>query len=189
VRMTDSEIRDLLQLIPAVSGWPRHQRAWVRTHVEQAGADLAAIDAWVVRVGGNIEEHHPQRTLAPYHGQQPIPPQTLYLLPRSVLDESRGRPRSVTRVNDRPFATARAMCKSRRWRMALGTERSWAPAECWLQIWVPSPAEAADRDPRALPPRRRTCTCADRPADRSSRSKSLPRLEIVGTFRTVVSLA
>ncbi len=85
--MTDDEIRDLLRVIPAVSGWPRHQRAWLRTRVEEAGADLTAIDAWVVRVGGGIEEHQPQRTLAPFYGQQPIPPQTLYVIPRSVLDE------------------------------------------------------------------------------------------------------
>ena len=84
--MTDDEIRDLLRVIPAVSGWPRHQRAWLRTRVGEAGADLAAIDAWVVRVGGGVEEHLPKRTLAPFYGQQPIPTQTLYVIPRSVLD-------------------------------------------------------------------------------------------------------
>ena len=84
--MTDDEIRGLLRVIPAVSGWPRHERAWPRTRVEEAGANLAAIDAWVVRVGGSIEEHEPQRGLAPYYGQQPIPTQTLYVIPRSVLD-------------------------------------------------------------------------------------------------------
>lgn len=85
--MTDGEIRELLRVIPAMSGWPRHERAWVRARVEEAGADLTAIDAWVVRVGGRIEEHEPQRTLAPYYGQQPIPTHTLYLIPRSVLDD------------------------------------------------------------------------------------------------------
>jgi hypothetical protein len=85
--MTDDEIRDLLRVIPHVSGWPRHQRAWLRTRVEEAGADLTAIDAWVVGVGGLIEEHQPQRRLAPYYGQEPIPTQTLYVIPRSALDE------------------------------------------------------------------------------------------------------
>jgi hypothetical protein len=85
--MTDNEIRDLLRRIPAVSGWPRHERAWSRARVEQAGVDLSPIDAWVVSVGGSIEDHQPQRTLAPYHAQQPIPAQTLYVLPRSVLEE------------------------------------------------------------------------------------------------------
>jgi hypothetical protein len=85
--MTDNEIRDLLRLIPGVTGWPRDQRAWLRTRVEEAGADLPAIDAWIVRVGGSIEEHEPQRTLTPYHGEQPIPPQTIYVVPRAVLDQ------------------------------------------------------------------------------------------------------
>jgi hypothetical protein len=85
--MTDDQIRDLLRLIPAVSGWPRQQRAWLRARVEQAGGDLPSIDAWVVRVGGSIEEHDPHRTLAPYYGQEQIPSQTLYVLPRSVLQE------------------------------------------------------------------------------------------------------
>jgi hypothetical protein len=98
--MTDSEIRDLLRLIPAVSGWPRHQRAWVRTRVEQAGADLAAIDAWVVRVGGNIEEHQSQRTLAPYHGQQPIPPANALRAPAIG-------PRRVTRATPQCDARGR----------------------------------------------------------------------------------
>ena len=85
--MTDNEIRDLLRLIPAVAGWPRHERAWVRTRVDQAGADLVAIDAWVVRAGGRIEEYQPHRTLAPYYGQPPIPTETLYVLPRDVFHD------------------------------------------------------------------------------------------------------
>ena len=85
--MTDDEIRDLLLRIPVVSGWPRHQRAWLRDRVEQAGVDLAEVDSWVTRVGGSIEDHEPTRTLGPYYGQQPIPVHTLYVLPRSVLDE------------------------------------------------------------------------------------------------------
>lgn len=84
--MTDDEIRGLLRVIPAVSGWPRQQRARLRERVEEAGADLTEVDAWVVRVGGSIEEHEPQRTLAPFYGQQPIPTQTLYVVPRSVLE-------------------------------------------------------------------------------------------------------
>jgi hypothetical protein len=56
--------------------------------VEEAGlVDLTAVDSWVVRVGGSIEEHEPQRKLAPYYGQQPIPTQTLYVIPRSALED------------------------------------------------------------------------------------------------------
>lgn len=85
--MTDTEIRDLLLTIRPVSGWPRDQRAWLRDYVEQAGADLGEVDAWVVRFGGSIEEYQPQRTLRPYYGQQPVPVQTLYVIPRSVFDK------------------------------------------------------------------------------------------------------
>lgn len=85
--MTDNEIRALLRKIPEVTGWPRHERAWPRARVEEVSADLAAIDAWVVRVGGSIEEYQPRRMLPPYHGQHPMPSQTLYVLPRTVLDE------------------------------------------------------------------------------------------------------
>lgn len=85
--MTDNEIRDLLRLIPVVSGWPSDQRAWLRERVAEAGGDVSAIDAWIVRVGGSIEELQPHRMLPPYHGQPPIPAQTLYVLPRFVLGE------------------------------------------------------------------------------------------------------
>ena len=84
--MTDGEIWELLRVIPAVSGWPvTNARGCAR--VWRRPARTYAIDAWVVRVGGRIEEHEPQRTLAPYYGQQPIPTHTLYLIPRSVLDD------------------------------------------------------------------------------------------------------
>jgi hypothetical protein len=84
--MTDDEILDLLRRVPVVSGWPRHQRAWSRARVAEAGGDVTAVDAWVARVGGSVEDHQPQRTLAPYYGQTPIPTQTLYVLPRSALE-------------------------------------------------------------------------------------------------------
>jgi hypothetical protein len=83
--MTDDEIRELLQGLPEVSGWrPRTERAWLRTG--QPSVDLAEVDEWVTRSGGRIEEHQPSRTLPPYPGQPPIPTQTLYILPRAVLD-------------------------------------------------------------------------------------------------------
>jgi hypothetical protein len=85
--MTDAEIRELLLKVPAISGWPRDQRAWLRDRVEQAGVDLAEVDSWVTRSGGSIEDHEPGRTLGPYSGQQPVPVQTLYVIPRSVFDE------------------------------------------------------------------------------------------------------
>jgi hypothetical protein len=59
----------------------------VRTRVKQASPDLAAIDTWVVRAGGRVEEYQPHGTLAPYYGQPPIPMATLYVLPRAVFDE------------------------------------------------------------------------------------------------------
>ena len=61
--MTDNEIRALLREMPAVTGWPRRERAWPRARVEEVSADLAAIDARVVRVGGSIEEYQPRRML------------------------------------------------------------------------------------------------------------------------------
>ncbi len=85
--MTDAEIRELLLKIPAISGWPRDQQAWLRDRVEEAGVDLAEVDSWVKRSGGSVEDHKPGRTLGPYYGQQPVPVQTLYVIPRSVFDD------------------------------------------------------------------------------------------------------
>jgi hypothetical protein len=85
--MTDAEIRDVLLKIPGVSGWPRGQCAWLRERVAQAGVDLAEVESWVKRSGGSIEDHEPGRTLGPYYGQQPVPVQTLYVIPRSVLED------------------------------------------------------------------------------------------------------
>jgi hypothetical protein len=83
--MSDDDIRDLLASLPHEEAIPRPPGsvAVLRARVEDAGADLEAVDAWVARHGGRQGRTKPAQVRSRRAGRMttdPVAAQAYYLV-------------------------------------------------------------------------------------------------------------
>jgi hypothetical protein len=93
--MTDDPIRALLASLPQEDAIPRPpgSTAILRSHVEDADADLDAVDAWVSARGGRQGRTKPAQMRSRRAGRMttdPVPAQAYYLVRTEDLRAPRG---------------------------------------------------------------------------------------------------